>query len=166
MSCLNLSRPLNRRLWVGSLLTLILILGGCVSVDAFKAVQREADTLGMQLRMEQQHAQELDGKVRRLNEKVRELERTAQAALEEAARREREYISIRDELLRFKIPMEQQRVGSQRSRARGEAVRPGPEADSSPAGVAPPSPQAPTSDESNRRLKQAMQEFQKLLEAK
>ena len=134
MSCLNLSRPLNRRLWVGSLLTLILMLGGCVSVDDFKAVQREADTLGMQLRMEQQRAQELDGKVRQLNEKVRKLERTAQAALEEAARREREYTSIRDELLRFKIPLEQQRVGSQRSRARGEAVKPGPEVDSSPAG--------------------------------
>ncbi|MDH5740983.1 MAG: hypothetical protein OEY77_11720, partial [Nitrospira sp.] len=158
--------PLNRRLWVGSLLTLILMLGGCVSVDDFKAVQREADTLGMQLRMEQQRAQELDGKVRQLNEKVRKLERTAQAALEEAARREREYTSIRDELLRFKIPLEQQRVGSQRSRARGEAVKPGPEVDSSPAGIDLLSPRVPMSDESNGRLKQAMKEFQKLLEAK
>ncbi len=166
MSCLNLSRPLNRMLWVGSLLTLILILGGCVSVDDFKAVQREADTLGTQLRMEQQRAQELDGTVRRLKEKIRESERTAQAALEEAARREREYTSIRDELLRFKIPLEQQRVESQRSRAHSEAVRPPPELKASPAEIAPLSPQASASDESNRRLKQAMEEFQNLLEAK
>ena len=40
--------------------------------------------------MEQQRAQELDGKVHRLNEKVRELERAAQATREKAARLERE----------------------------------------------------------------------------
>lgn len=165
MSCLNLSRSLNRTLWVGSLLTLILVSDGCVGIDDFKAVKREAEGLALELQMEQRRAQELDGKVHQLNNKVRELERTTQAALEEAARREREYTSIRDELLRFKIPLEQQRVGSQRSRARGEAVRPGPAVESSPAGVAPLSPQIPTSDESNRRLKHAMEEFQKLLEA-
>lgn len=36
MSCLNLSCPLNRMLWIGWLLTLILVLGGCVSVNDFK----------------------------------------------------------------------------------------------------------------------------------
>ncbi len=90
MTGLKLSRPLNRTLWVGSLLTLILVLGGCVSVDAFKGVQREAEALGVELRMEQQRAQELDGQVHQLSEKVRELERTAQTAREETSRRERE----------------------------------------------------------------------------
>lgn len=120
MPCLNLSRPPNRTLWVGSQLTLILVLGGCVSVDDFKGIQREAEALGVELRMEQLRAQELDGQVHQLNEKVRELERTAQTARE-------------------------------------EAVRPGPELECSPGG--PLSPQAPTSDESNRRLKHAMQNF-------
>lgn len=148
MSGLKLSRPPNRTLWIGWLLTLILVLGGCVSVNDFKGVQREAEALGVELRMEQLRAQELEGKVHRLNVKVRELERAAQAALEEAARREQEYTSIRDELFRFKIPLEQQ-VGSQRSRARGEAVRPGPELEWSATGVAPLSPPIPTADGSN-----------------
>jgi len=90
MSGLKLSRPPNRTLWIGWLLTLILVLGGCVSVNDFKGVQREAEALGVELRMEQLRAQELDGKVHRLNEKVRELERAAQATREETARRERE----------------------------------------------------------------------------
>lgn len=90
MSCLNLSRPLNRTLWVGWLLTLILVLGGCVSVNDFKGVQREAEALGVELRMERQRAQVLNGQVDQLNEKVRELERTTQAALQEAARQERQ----------------------------------------------------------------------------
>jgi|CXWL01.1.fsa_nt_gi outer membrane murein-binding lipoprotein Lpp len=90
MSCLNLSRPPNRTLWIGWLLTLILVLGGCVSVNDFKGVQREAEALGVELRMEQLRAQELEGKVHRLNVKVRELERAAQATREETARRERE----------------------------------------------------------------------------
>lgn len=89
-SCLNPSRPLNRTLWIGWLLTLILVLGGCVSVNDFKGVQREAEALGVELRMEQLRAQELEGKVHRLNVKVRELERAAQATREETARRERE----------------------------------------------------------------------------
>ena len=86
MSCLKLSRPLNHILWIGSLLPLILALGGCVSVNAFKGVQREAEALGIELRMEQLRARELDGQVHQLNEKVRELERTAQTAREEAVR--------------------------------------------------------------------------------
>lgn len=86
MSCLNFSRPLNRTLWRSSPLNLILMLGGCVSVNAFKGVQREAEALGIELRMEQQRAQELDGQVHQLSEKVRELERTAQTAREEAVR--------------------------------------------------------------------------------
>lgn len=90
MSCLNLSRPLNRTLWVGWLLTLILVLGGCVSVNDFKAVLREAEALGLELRMERQRAQVLNGQVDQLNEKVRELERTTQAALQEAARQDRQ----------------------------------------------------------------------------
>ncbi len=90
VSRVHLSRPPNRTLWIGWLLTLILVLGGCVSVDDFKGVQREAEALGVELRMEQLRAQELEGKVHRLNVKVRELERAAQATREETARRERE----------------------------------------------------------------------------
>ena len=135
MSCLKLSRPPNRTLWIGWLLTLILVLGGCVSVNDFKGVQREAEALGVELRMEQLPAQELEGKVHRMNVKVRELERAAQATREETARREQEYTSIRDELLRFQISLEQQRVESQRSRARGEAIRPGAMVESSRTGA-------------------------------
>ncbi|MDR4470148.1 MAG: hypothetical protein MRJ68_17925 [Nitrospira sp.] len=120
MSCLNLSRPLKRTLCGSLLLNLILVLGGCVGVDDFKAVQREAEALGVELRMEQQRAQELDGHVHQLNEKIRELERTAETARE-------------------------------------EAVRPGPELKCAPGGAL--SPQVPTSDESNRHLKHAMQDF-------
>ena len=107
----HLSRPLNRTLWIGWLLTLILVLGGCVSVTDFRGVQREAEALGVELQMEQRRARELDDSVHQPKEKIRELERTAQAVLEEAARREQEYISIYEELLHFKVPLEQQ-VGS------------------------------------------------------
>ncbi len=120
MSCLKRSHPLNHILWSGWLLPLILALGGCVSVNAFKGVQREAEALGVELRMEQLRAQKLDSQVHQLSEKVRELERTAQTARE-------------------------------------EAVRPGPGLECSPGEAL--SPQAPTSDESNRRLKHAMQNF-------
>lgn len=77
MAWLNLSRPLNRTLWGSLLLNLILLLGGCVSVNDFKGVQREAEALGSELQMEQQRAQELDSQVQQLRAKVRELERTA-----------------------------------------------------------------------------------------
>lgn len=119
----HLSRPLNRTLWIGGLLTLILVLGECVSVNDFKEVQREAEALGVELQMKQRRAQELDDSVRQPKEKVRELEQTAHAVLKEAARQEQEHTSIRDELLHFKVSLEQQ-VGSPQSRAPGEAVRP------------------------------------------
>ena len=90
MACFNLSRSLNHTLLGSSLLNIILVLGGCVGIDDFKTLKREAEGLALELRMEQLRAQELDGKVHRLNEKVRELERAAQATHEETARRERE----------------------------------------------------------------------------
>lgn len=61
-----------------------------MSVNDFKGVQREAEALGVELRMEQRRAQELDDSVRQLKEKVRELERVAQAPREETARGDRE----------------------------------------------------------------------------
>ncbi len=79
LAWLNLSRPLNRMLWGSLLLSLILMLGGCVSVNGFKGVQREAEALGSELQMEQQRAQELDGQVQQLRTEVRELKRTASA---------------------------------------------------------------------------------------
>lgn len=165
MSFPSLSRFGHLTLLGPLLLSPILVLGGCVGIDDYKAAKRDAEGLALQLQMEQRRSQKWDGKVRQLNEKVRELERTAQAALEEAARREREYKDIRDELLRFKIPLEQQRVSSQRSRAREGTAKQEPESGSSPAGLVPTLPQASTTDDSKRRLKQALQELQKLLDA-
>lgn len=81
MAWLNLSRPLNRTLCGSLLLNLILVLGGCVSINDFKGVQREAEALGSELQMEQQRAQELDGQVQQLRAQVRELERTASAKI-------------------------------------------------------------------------------------
>lgn len=49
-SCLNLSRPLNRTLRIGWLLTLNMVLGGCVSVNDFKGGHGEAEALKQHLR--------------------------------------------------------------------------------------------------------------------
>ncbi len=56
-----------------------------MSIIAFQEVQRKAEALGVELRMEQKLTQEQDGYVHQLNERVRELERTSQAVLKEAA---------------------------------------------------------------------------------
>ncbi len=164
MSCSSFSRCGSLTLLGPMLLSPILAAGGCVGIADYQAAKREAEELALQLQMEQRRSQELGGKVRQLNEKVRELERTTQRALEEAARREREYREIWDELLSFKIPLEQQRVHTQRSRIREGETKP-PSELGGPAGSLLPRPTAPASADGNKqRLRQALQEFQKLLD--
>lgn len=153
---------LSALLVVGSILN----VGGCVSIDDYEAVQQDAQRLALQLQMEQRRSQELDGTVRQLNEKVRDLERAAQAALEEAARREREYKEIRDEFLAFKIPLEQRRVHSQRSRVREGVVSSEPHSGSSVTGMEQWLPQPEQVENSKQRLQEAMEEFRKLLDTK
>lgn len=147
-----------------SILGAILFTGGCVGIDDYRAAVREADGLKSLLQAEQRRAQEMDLKLRDLTAKAQDLERAASAAREEAARREREYKEIRDELLAFKIPLEQRRVHSQRSRAREGAGTPESEPGSSAAGIGLRLPPPAQSDASRQRLKEALQEFQRMLE--
>jgi hypothetical protein len=108
----------------------------------------------------------LETRVRELSDKVRDLETVAQAAREEAARQEREYKDIRDELLRSKIPLEQQRVHSNRSRVRERASERHPDVATVPAmPLAPRTTPALADDESKRRLQDALQELQRFLES-
>ncbi len=98
----------------------LLILGaacatsGCVGIEEYRAAKNEVASLKLRLQAEHNQAQELDTRLRQLGEQVRDSHRLVQEAREEAARREREYKSIRDELLAIKIPIEQQRVLAQR----------------------------------------------------
>ncbi len=148
-------------------LTLALpMAAGCVSMDEYRAAQRWAEQLTAQLQAEQHRSQELETRVRELQDKIRDLETVAQAAREEAARREREYKDIRDELLRFKIPLEQQRVNLNRSRVRERmAERRSDAATDLATPLAPRTTPAPADDDSKQRLKDALEDLRKFLEA-
>ncbi|MEW6248664.1 MAG: hypothetical protein AB1555_18420 [Nitrospirota bacterium] len=157
----HLGRPLTC-----SLVMLALPMAtGCVSADEYRAAKRWAEQLAAQLQAEQRRAQDLETRVRELSDKVRDLETVAQAAREEAARREREYKDIRDELLRFKIPLEQQRVHSNRSRVRERAPERPPDAATVPPPLAPRTTPALADEDSKRRLQDALQELQRFLES-
>lgn len=139
---------------------------GCVSFDEYRAAKGWAEQLAAQLQAEQRRTQDLETRVRELRDKVRDLETVAQAAREEAARREREYKDIRDELLRFKIPLEQQRVNSNRSRVRERAPERHPDAATVPATpLAPRTTPTLADEDSKRRLQEALQELQRFLDS-
>jgi hypothetical protein len=140
------------------------LTAGCVGIDDYRAVTREAEGLRSLLQAEQRRVQDMEVKLRELTGKAQDLERAANAAREEAARREREYKEIRDELLALKIPLEQRRVHTQRSRAREGSGPLESELRSSMTGVGlPVSPPTPA-ESSKQRLKDALQEFQRLLD--
>ncbi|MGH7207586.1 MAG: hypothetical protein ACREI2_15415 [Nitrospiraceae bacterium] len=138
---------------------------GCVSIDDYRAAKREAERLQTQLQTEQQRSQDLETRMRQLGDKNRDLEGAVRTAREEADRQEREYKEVRDELLKFKIEQEQQRVSSNRSRMRGESLKREPDATPPTADLGPRSNFPSTTEDSKKRLRQALQEFQRLLES-
>ncbi|ALA60517.1 hypothetical protein [Nitrospira moscoviensis] len=142
----------------------VLLTAGCVGIDDYRTVTREAEGLRSLLQAEQRRVQDMEVKLRELTGKAQDLERAANAAREEAARREREYREIRDELLALKIPLEQRRVHTQRSRAREGSGPLESELRSSMTGVGLPVSPPTSAESSKQRLKDALQEFQRLLD--
>ncbi|WP_447979968.1 hypothetical protein [Candidatus Nitrospira bockiana] len=95
--------------FIGTAVALAIIgCAGCVSIESFEQVVKESEAAKQRYRQEVQKSHALESTVKRLNDRIQELEGHLRDARENTARTEREWREARDELLRLKIEREQQ----------------------------------------------------------